>query len=60
MYSKLPYNEKADVYSFAILMYELLAYELLIVSYFNTGRGAKLGVWEPEDFAKKVVCGRQK
>ncbi|GLC44719.1 hypothetical protein PLESTB_000971200 [Pleodorina starrii] len=38
-------------------MYELLSRELLIISYFNTSKGAKLGLRGPEDYAEKVCEG---
>ncbi|KAG2483794.1 hypothetical protein HYH03_017389 [Edaphochlamys debaryana] len=57
VYRKLPYNEKADVFSFAVVMYELLARELLIISYFNTSKGIKLGMHAPEDYAEMVCQG---
>ena len=54
VFCKLPYNEKADVFSFAVLMYELLSRELLIIAYFNSHKGTKLGLSKPEDYASKV------
>ncbi|GFR43409.1 hypothetical protein Agub_g4490 [Astrephomene gubernaculifera] len=38
-------------------MYELLVREILIVSYFNTGKGEKMGLTNAEDYARKVCEG---
>lgn len=48
---------QADVFSFGVVMYELLVRELLIITYFNTSKGAKLGMHTPEDYAEMVGGG---
>ncbi|KAG2426461.1 hypothetical protein HXX76_011691 [Chlamydomonas incerta] len=52
-----PYNEKADVFSFGVLMYELWAGELLLITYLNTSRAAALGIHCPRDYAQRVSEG---
>ncbi|GLI71136.1 hypothetical protein VaNZ11_016235 [Volvox africanus] len=53
-----PYNEKVDVHSFGVMMYELLARDLLLVRYIGgTRAGAELGVRDPHQYAKKVCEG---
>lgn len=36
VHGRLPYNEKADVFSFAVLLYELLARSMLVFSHLGT------------------------
>ncbi|KAG2490641.1 hypothetical protein HYH03_011032 [Edaphochlamys debaryana] len=57
VYRNLPYNEKSDVFSFGVLAYELMAKDLLVVSIFNTGRAAKMGVHDPMAYAEMVASG---
>ncbi len=45
---------QVDTFSFGVLMYELLSRELLLVSYMNTSRAARLGIKRPADYAKLV------
>ncbi|EFJ52663.1 hypothetical protein VOLCADRAFT_85869 [Volvox carteri f. nagariensis] len=52
-----PYNEKSDVFSFGVLAYELLASEMLLISIFNTGRAAKMGIRDSHGYAAKVAEG---
>ncbi len=43
--------------SFGVLMYELWAGELLLITYINTSRAAALGIKAPPDFARRVRLG---
>ncbi|PNW79504.1 hypothetical protein CHLRE_08g358200v5 [Chlamydomonas reinhardtii] len=53
-----PYNEKVDVFGFGVMMYELLARELLLVKYIGgTKAGQELGITNPQQYATMVCQG---
>ncbi|KAG2496619.1 hypothetical protein HYH03_005440 [Edaphochlamys debaryana] len=57
VFYRQPYNEKCDVFSYGVLLYEMWNCELLLISYINTSRGARMGVKVPADYARKVAEG---
>ncbi len=55
VHQRLPYNEKADVFSYGVMLYEVLSRQLLAIAVFGTGLAARLGVRDARDYAAKVI-----
>ncbi|KAG2492211.1 hypothetical protein HYH03_009457 [Edaphochlamys debaryana] len=57
VFLNLPYNEKADVFSFGVLAYELAACDVLLVSVLNSGKAARLRIKDAHGYAELVARG---
>ncbi|KAG2439566.1 hypothetical protein HXX76_004919 [Chlamydomonas incerta] len=57
VHQRLPYNAKADVFSFGVVLFELLSRQLLAVAVFGTGLAARLGLRDAHDYAALVSQG---
>ncbi|GLC39889.1 hypothetical protein PLESTB_000671600 [Pleodorina starrii] len=57
VYRNMPYNEKVDVFSFGVLMYEVFSRQLMLVSALNLRELRLRGLDTPEGYAQTVAEG---
>lgn len=57
VYTKKPYTEKADVYSYGIMAYEILHYYMLIAA--TNGSYAECEVGTKQTGMRRMPCGTE-